>query len=530
MQNELNTRVLIVDDEEIVRDSVRAILCPKRRSYSALDAAASQLFGDSQPVATRRTIDTLSVQLDEARNGREAVALVERAIAAGQPYALILLDMRMPGWDGLTTAQKVRALDRQVEILFITAYSDHAIQDVIERAGPDVGYLCKPFVAEEIHQLAVKSIYDWNRLRNLETLIRIVSRLRVTDGQLDTLLHNIFDQAISWLGAQSAMLVSLEQDDTPEIRFSTGSMQQREFAQSCLAEVAPHFGSSAFQETHDLAYFPFEKCALVVHEEGGVRLSTERTYLFLLFLDHSSQAVENARLHQVLVTKEKLSALGQAMGYVVHDLRSPIGMIMNSIEVARDGATGAIAPPGDELLDVIEEAAENAIAIVNDVLDFTRERPLRKDRCTIDDLLSRLGRSMQLRLEQSGVRLEVDGMRASSFVCDPRKMHRVLENLTNNAVEALVGARTDEPLVRVNATIKGELAIFAIQDNGPGIPAELQSRLFEPFATFGKASGTGLGLAIVRQIVEAHGGHIRVESSPRGTTFVIEIPHGLTAA
>ena len=527
MQNELNTRVLIVDDEEIVRDSVRAILCPKRRSYSALDAAAVQLFGDSQPVATRRTIDTLSVQLDEARNGREGVAAVERAVATGQPYALILLDMRMPGWDGLTTAEKIRALDRQVEILFITAYSDHAIQDVIERAGPDVGYLCKPFVAEEIHQLAVKSIYDWNRLRNLETLIRIVSRLRITDGQLDTLLHNIFDQAINWLGAQSAMLISLEQSDAPEICFSTGSMQQREFARSCLAELAPFFGAATYQQLRDLAYFPFEKCAMIVHEEGGVRLSTERTYLFRLFLEHSSQAVENARLHQVLMNKEKLSALGQAMGYVVHDLRAPIGMIMNSIEVARDGA---IAPPRDELLDVIEEAAENAIAIVNDVLDFARERPLRKDRCTIDDLLSRLSRSMQLRLEQSGVRLEVDGTRASGFVCDARKMHRVLENLTNNAVEALAGARTAAPLVRVSATLEGELAIFAIQDNGPGIPAELQSRLFEPFATFGKASGTGLGLAIVRQIVEAHGGHVSVESSPRGTTFVIEIPHGLGAA
>jgi two-component system NtrC family sensor kinase len=525
MMNELNTRVLIVDDEEIVRDSVRAILCPQRRSYSALDAASAQLFGDSQPVATRRTIDTLHVHLDEARNGREAVAAVERAFVAGQPYALILLDMRMPGWDGLTTAQKIRAIDRQVEILFITAYSDHAIQDVIERAGPDVGYLCKPFVAEEIHQLAVKSIYDWNRLRNLEALIRVVSRLRITDGQLDTLLQNIFDQAVSWLGAQSAMLIALE-NEAPEIRFSTGSLQQREFAQSCLAQVAPLYGSDKYQQMQDLAYFPFEKCALVVHEEGGVRLSTERTYLFLLFLEHSSQAVENARLHQVLMTKEKLSALGQAMGYVVHDLRSPIGIIMNTIEAARDEAG---APASDDLLDVIEEAAENAIAIVNDLLDFTRERPLSKDRCTLDDLLSRLSRSMQLRLEQSGVRLELDGMRAHALFCDARKMHRVLENLASNAVEALVGARTAEPLVRVNATIKGELAIFAIQDNGPGIPAELQSRLFEPFATFGKAHGTGLGLAIVRQIVEAHGGHIHVDSSPRGTSFVIEIPHGLNA-
>lgn len=527
MQQELNTRVLVVDDEELVRDSVRSILCPERVKYDDLQAASTQLFGDSRPVAAKRSIDSLVVELDEAQSGREALAMVQRAVDRQKPYALILLDMRMPGWDGLTTAQEIRKIDRKVEIAFVTAYSDHAIQDVIARAGPDVGYLCKPFMVEEIHQLVIKAIYDWNRLRNLEGLIRIVSGLRITDGQLDALLHNIFDQAVMWLGAHSAMLLSFEDATEPRIRFSTGSLQQRDFARACIERMQPRFGTGEPSQDQDLIYFPFEQCALVVHEQDEIPLSSERVYLFRLFLEHSSQAVQNARLHQALITQEKLSALGQAMGYVIHDLRSPIGVITSSVELARDEPD--VSPAMDELLGMIEEAADSAIGIVNDLLEFARGVRLQKRPCTLGELMSRLQRSMRHRLGSGEANLHVDGAREAELFCDSRKMHRALENLVANALDAVRAAGVTTPTVRVNAVADGDLVSFAIHDNGPGIPEDMRGRLFEPFATSGKAGGTGLGLAIVQQIVEAHGGRIRVESSSRGTSFTLEIPRSLAA-
>lgn len=522
MNSELNTRILVVDDEEFVREGVRSILCPRHKNFGPLDTAADQLFGHTRSAPPRRPVDVLTIDLDEAANGRKAYEMVRAACAAEQPYALVLLDMRMPGWDGLTTAERIRKVDRQVEILFITAHSDHSIQAVVERAGPDVGYLCKPFVNEELHQLAIKSIYEWNRLRNLESLIRIVSKLRISDGQLETLLHNIFEQAIGWLGAQSAMLVSYERDDEPRIRFSTGSLKQAAFARECLEIAAPLRASTSFSLVRDLAYFPFERCALIVHQEGGVHLSTERTYLFLLFLEHSTQAVENARLHQALVDKEKLSALGQAMGYVVHDLRSPIGAIVNSTELLRYEL--GEDSESRELLDIIEEAADNAIAVVDDVLDFTREGiPSRKE-CEIAEVLGRLERSLEVRVRECGVNFRVTGPREGSLLCDPRKVHRALENLAVNALDAVASSPTSAPAVWIEVAQEADEVRFLVCDNGPGIAPTIMRRLFEPFATAGKENGTGLGLAIVKQIVTAHGGSITVDSSSAGTSFVVTLP------
>jgi len=103
---------------------------------------------------------------------------------------------------------------------------------------------------------------------------------------------------------------------------------------------------------------------------------------------------------------------------------------------------------------------------------------------------------------------------------DAVRLAQVFGNLLTNA------CKSTRPggCVRLAVEREGSDVVVSVHDNGKGIAPELQSRLFEPFATFGKAGGTGLGLAIVRQIVEAHGGQIRVESSPLGTLFVVEIP------
>jgi hypothetical protein len=75
---------------------------------------------------------------------------------------------------------------------------------------------------------------------------------------------------------------------------------------------------------------------------------------------------------------------------------------------------------------------------------------------------------------------------------------------------------------------EGQLQIV-VTDNGPGIPPEIQIRLFEPFATYGKSDGTGLGLAIVRQIIKSHDGTLTVESTPAGTAFKMRLPQPQTA-
>jgi signal transduction histidine kinase len=111
---------------------------------------------------------------------------------------------------------------------------------------------------------------------------------------------------------------------------------------------------------------------------------------------------------------------------------------------------------------------------------------------------------------------------------DPKKLHRALLNLIKNACEVL--SLEDVKASRVTVTMaerEGQLQI-EVTDNGPGIPPEIQIRLFEPFVTYGKSNGTGLGLAIVRQIIEAHDGTLTVEGTPAGAAFKMRLPQPQT--
>ena len=103
---------------------------------------------------------------------------------------------------------------------------------------------------------------------------------------------------------------------------------------------------------------------------------------------------------------------------------------------------------------------------------------------------------------------------------DENKLRRVFHNLARNACEAMPGGGLFEVVVskRMNRLR------FDFIDNGPGIPDEVKTRLFQPFATSGKKGGTGLGLAMVKQIAEEHHGKVTFKSSPEGTKFSLVIP------
>jgi two-component system NtrC family sensor kinase len=171
MLDETNSRILVIDDEEVVRDSIRLILGSRPPNNQELEAFAADLFEDLPP-NPRPASALLEFTVDEAPNGKAGLELVRTALAANRPYAAIFVDMRMPGWDGIETVQHIRQIDKQAEIVFVTAYSDSTIEEVVERAGPNVGYHLKPFAPEEIKQIATKAVHDWNKLRRLERLIR----------------------------------------------------------------------------------------------------------------------------------------------------------------------------------------------------------------------------------------------------------------------------------------------------------------------------------------------------------------------
>ncbi|MGZ3823073.1 MAG: response regulator, partial [Mucilaginibacter sp.] len=337
--NEVNTSVLVIDDEEMVRDNIEDILVPHVQSEEQdnINDAFDILFGSPKPLLVARTKCIPAFTVDKAPNGMEGVKKVREAIKKGHPYAVIFLDMRMPGWSGLETAVEIRKYDAKAEIIFVTAYSDRSIDEIVEQAGQNVGYHCKPYAPEEIIQLATKAVTDYNKLRNLEKLIGSISSIGLSKNQLNSLLKNILEQLASSLDTDMALIGKLDKELNYEKILSIGAIEERVNLDELTSRVKNiSIEKDDVVQLDDLVLARLDNYYVFAILQKQEKLKTEKMYLLMLFVQNAAQAIRNAELSEKLIQKEKLSAVGQVIGMVMHDLRAPINNIKFMTEMMRD--------------------------------------------------------------------------------------------------------------------------------------------------------------------------------------------------
>ena len=526
-----NSKILVIDDEELVRTSIQSTLQPRPMNFDALGAASARLFDDrvAPPPTLQNTIPLLEFHVDVAANGQSGYEMVQRALASDAPYAAIFLDMRMPGWDGLRTAREIRLVDERVEIIIITAHTEYSLADMNDIAGSRVGYYLKPFAPDEIKQVATKAVYDWNKLRDLEGLVDVVSHFRIESTRRDA-LGTAVQQAASSLGAHSLLLLEYGPDADWHVHEVFGHNLDESSMAAVLTRLPIDAPTRQCALAPHLALFPLAPYYILTVSNGRP-FDDGELYLLELLAQHVSHALERVRMREQLARTEKLSAIGMAIARVVHDLRVPIGNIQSLVKLVRSPATGA--RERNELHELIELSASDAWDIVNELLDFTRDSPVVKTPVATSQLMAALIRNTDERVALLGVQLTCVDEHGGTVYCDGHKISRVLINLVLNAAEALAHApdvgTAASVSVRIAAT--ADEAIFEVSDNGPGIPGHIASTLFEPFVSAGKEHGTGLGLTVVRQIVEAHGGTIAVTSKGgperAGTDVTVRIPSRL---
>jgi signal transduction histidine kinase/DNA-binding NarL/FixJ family response regulator len=523
MTNEINASILVIDDEELVRDNIEDILVPKRPTLAEeqIDQAADILFDEPAPLLSPLTSNIPPFTVDKAINGMEGLELVKRSLQNNNPYAVIFLDMRMPGWDGLETAIQIRKFDIKAEIIFITAFTDRSIEEIVDKAGQNVGYHCKPYANEEILQLATKGVTDYSRMRNLEKLIESISSIGLNEQQLTSLLKNILDQLAMSIDTDMALMGKLHDDLSYEKVLSIGAMEERiDLAQLTQRIQNLDLAQQEVLQIDELVVARLNGYSIFAVLKKQGRLKTERMYLLKLFVQNAAQAIRNAELNEELLRKEKLSAVGNAIGMVMHDLRSPIKNIRAITTLMRGEGLDS------EWLDVINASAHQAEEIFEDFLDFIKDNSIHKELLSIekviDSVLTDLSRNE--RFKQVNINLFVQA--GLMVMADQSKLKRILSNLLNNAMEVLLDHDISSPVISIQISTEAENVIIEIKDNGPGIPQGLLKTLFEPFVTANKSQGTGLGLAIVKQFVVKHGGHITVENK-NGALFRIVLPGDL---
>jgi PAS domain S-box-containing protein len=240
--------------------------------------------------------------------------------------------------------------------------------------------------------------------------------------------------------------------------------------------------------------------------------------------DRKRAEAELLRQAASLAQTEKLSAMGSLLAGVAHELNNPLAVIVGHSHLLGRGLQGATA----ERAAKISDAAERCARIVKNFLALARQRPPERQWVHLKKVVEEALELVSYSLTASGIEVVLDlPSDLPALWADPHQLHQVMVNLITNAQHALRERAAGHRRLVVGIGMHDErTACIEIADTGPGIPADIVSRVFEPFFTTKPAGeGTGLGLSLCRGVVESHGGTMRLHTEVgQGTVFRIELP------
>jgi len=224
------------------------------------------------------------------------------------------------------------------------------------------------------------------------------------------------------------------------------------------------------------------------------------------------------RLEVEKTRDEKLKLMGEMAANIAHEIRNPLGSI--ELFASLLGRDVEKEPNKKKLTDSIVKGVRTINAIISNILLFTKEIQIEKDRYFVADIVDDVILYLQHLMRDKNISFHNTIDEDHCMYCDGELLKQVVMNIIHNAVDAV----QEGGQVKISSFAEDGFSGFAIEDNGTGISKEMTKKLFMPFQTT-KAKGTGLGLAIVYKIVKSHGGNIELDSDGASfTKFTVSLP------
>ena len=238
-----------------------------------------------------------------------------------------------------------------------------------------------------------------------------------------------------------------------------------------------------------------------------------------LVIENKQAEEDKIKLQDQLRHADRLATIGMLAAGVAHELNEPLGNILGFAQLAKK--LPEVSEQVRQDLAKIEQASLYAREIIQKLLFFARQQPLKKDRVNLNQLVENGLSFLEARCTKEDINLVRKlNSQVPDIMADPSQIHQTLVNLVVNAIQAMPeGGRLT---VRTDAS--EDNVILKVEDTGTGMDEELIENIFMPFFTT-KEMGTGLGLPVVHGIVTAHGGTIKVDSKVNfGSRFVVQLP------
>jgi signal transduction histidine kinase len=242
------------------------------------------------------------------------------------------------------------------------------------------------------------------------------------------------------------------------------------------------------------------------------------------------EVVEDQKLRlslaqQQMIQAAKLSALGELVAGVAHELNNPLTVLVGASDILEQQAPDDLK----EYAQMIRESTDAARHIVRGLLTFGRQMPLERRHVMLDELIDKVLAltAADLRIENVKIDRDIEPSLPPVWA-DGNQLQQVLVNLVTNAKQAMAELPEGQRRLKITTrTLGTDRVLISLEDTGPGIPADVLPRIFDPFVTTKGSAGTGLGLSISYGIIREHGGHITADSRPgHGATFTIDLPVG----
>ncbi len=488
MDDDNKIRILVVDDERVVRDGCRRVLSGK--GYEVLGA----------------------------EDGKQALDLLE-----SEPVDLMLLDLKMPVMGGEEVLEHIRAHRPDIPVIIITGHGtvDNAVE-CMKKGAYD--FVTKPFQVEQFLLTIGRAVdkrrlerqrllYEKEKERNLYDLSLEKSRLKtiincmangvlVTNRNLEVVLHNpaltrLMD--IDWEIHPPTDLTRLTEN--PALIETLRKFQSGELPPEDFVSQEIETGKHVLRAISAPAPAP---------DDGVVGTVTV--------------------LEDITAFKRLDEMKSDFVNMVAHELRSPLVSIRQQHNVLVEGLAGPLQEKQADLIQRGIRKIDQLLDLINDLLDIARieagKHVQHRVPTDVETIIHETVELIRPRAEEQGVTLSVACEGSRPVQADPKGIGEVLGNLITNAVNYSPGGGRVEVAVKK----RGDNLEIRVSDSGVGIPPEELPKIWDKFYRVKhpetrQVMGTGLGLAITRGIVEAHQGHIDVESVPdRGTTFRILLP------
>ena len=487
-------RVLVVDDEKGIRDG-------------------------SERILTR-----MGCQVFTASQGEEALELL-----AKDNVSIVLLDMKMPGMDGMEVLRRIRDKDERILVIVITGYAtvETAIE-AMKRGAYD--FVPKPFEPDQLRIVVNRALEKLRLTREAEQWEaerkRTLSDLDAEKSRIRTIMESLPDGVVVTNARGQVVLMN------PAFRQ--------------LLDLPPDRGPG----DHIERYLPDKGfCGLVLEISQGKHVDYHDIPAYELALPHErfllarGQPVlgeRNECLGAVvnLVDISAMKALDQLksefVAKVSHELRSPLSTIHEQLALVLSDVVGGGSEDGHHILSRAKEKTEGLIALIGDLLDLSRieagivsQEP--QEIC-FEEVLKGVVEFLEpkARSRNQTLILELPPGPLPPITVDPLTLESIFGNLITNAINYTPKGGE----IRVKVLLVGINLRVEVIDNGFGIEARHLDRIFERFYRVKDektryVTGTGLGLPIVKGLVDSLGGLISVDSAPGvGSTFTVVLPLG----